>query len=117
MTERTHKLLSERYVPKWLKLILIPTLSLDETDLVISENKNAPAASILASKKGYERAACFTRIDPNITHFVTLGCNKEKLRRKDWKPITLRKILKNDFTKNCFLRNKIPIYFVKCLNR
>ena len=93
MTERTHKLLSERYVPKWLKLILIPTLSLDEADLVISENKNAPPASILASKKGYERAACFTRIDPNITHFIILGCcNKEKLL-KDWKPITLEKMV------------------------
>ena len=80
MTERTHKLLSKRYVPKWLKLILIPSLSLDEADLVTTENENRPCSSILASKKGYERAACFICIDPNITHFVILGVyNKEKL--------------------------------------
>ena len=91
MTERTHKLLSKRNVPCWLKLILIPTLSLNEADLVIAKNKNTPSSSILASKKGYERAACFTRIDPNITHFVILGgYNKEKLP-KDWKPIILKK--------------------------
>ena len=80
MTERAHKLLSKRKVSEWLKLILIPTVSLDEADLVISENENTPSSSILASKKGYERAACFTRIDPNTTHFVILGVyNKEKL--------------------------------------
>ena len=73
MTEKTHKLLSKRHVPEWLKLILISTLSLDEADLVIAENKNTPSSSILTSKKGYERAACFTRIDPNIAHFVILG--------------------------------------------
>ena len=88
MTQRTHKLLSKRNVPSWLKLILIPTLSLDEADLVITGNENRSGSSILASKKGYERAACFTRINPNITHFVILGVyNKEKLL-KDWKPIT-----------------------------
>ena len=54
MTERTHQFLSKRYVPKWLKLILIPSLSLDEADLVITENENRPCSSILASKKGYE---------------------------------------------------------------
>ena len=102
MTERTHKLLSKRYVPKWLKLILIPTLSLDEADLVITEVENRPCSSILASKKGYERAACFTRIDPNITHFVILGVyNKEKLL-KDWKQIILEKMSKKLFYEKLF---------------
>ena len=113
MTERTHKLLSNRYVPKWLKLILIPTPSLDEADLVITENEYRPCSSILASKKGYERADGFICIDPNITHLVILGVyNKEKLL-KDWKPIALKKCVKTDFTKNCFHQNKFPIYFVK----
>ena len=102
MTERTHKLLSKRYVPKWLKLILIPTLSLDEAELVITENENRPCSSIIASKKGYERAACYTCIDPNITHFVILGVyNKEKLF-KDWKPIILGKMSKKRFYEKLF---------------
>ena len=102
MTERTHKLLSKRYVPKWLKLILIPTLSLDEANLVITESENKPCSSILASKKGYERAADFTGIVPNITHFVILGVYfKEKLL-KDWKPITLVKMSKTRFYEKLF---------------
>ena len=89
MTEGTHKLLSSKYVPKWLRLVLIPTLSLDEADLVITEIKNRPFASIQASKKGYENAAGFICIDPNTTHFVILNVpNKEKIL-KDWKPIKL----------------------------
>ena len=102
MTERTHKLLSKRYVPKWLKLILIPALSLNEADLVITENENSPCLSIPASKKGYERAACFICIDPNITHFVILGVyDKEKLL-KDWKAIILGKMSKKRLNEKLF---------------
>ena len=104
MTERTYKFLSKIYFPKWLKLILIPTLSLDVADLVITEVENSPHSSILASKKGYERVAGFIYIDPNITHFVISVYNKEKLL-KDWKPIILRKMSeKKKLRKIVFIR-------------
>ena len=103
MTERTHKLLSSRYVPKWLRLVLIPTLSLDEADLVITEVKNRPWLSIIASKKGYENVAGFIYIDPNITHFVILGVyNKERVL-KDWKLIVLGNTSKEKFYKKIVL--------------
>ena len=102
MTERTHKLLSKRYVPKWLKLILIPTLSFDEADLVITEDKNRPCSSILASKKGNEKAVGFHYFDPNITHFVILGVYDKEKMLKDWKPIIQEKMSKKRFYEKLF---------------